>query len=229
MKFDAAVFDLDGTLVDTLSDIATLMNGVLSDFGFPGHPEDSYREMVGCGMRRLAFLAVPEEKADDHLAGRVAAEMVARYLKAPVAATKPYPGVPQALRTLAAAGVRLAVVSNKPDELVKPILALTLPDVSFSFVSGARDGIPRKPDPALPLMALGAMGIDPSRAAFVGDSSVDVETGKNSRMGTVAVLWGFRARAELEGADVLVATADELVGAILGRTRPGGTVLAQNP
>jgi len=195
MSVSAVLFDLDGTLVDSLADIGDSMNTVLAELGLPTHTPEVYRVLVGDGARALAQRALPQDaqgRLDD-----VLARYKAHYDAHPVVKSRPYPGIVSMLEALVAQGVPLAVVTNKPHDLAVEIVARLLPGVPFVAVLGQRDGVPHKPDPAGPLSIARGLGIDPTTAIFVGDTDTDMRTANNAGMVAVGVLWGFRGEQEL--------------------------------
>lgn len=212
----AAVFDLDGTLLDTLDDLADCINETLTRFGYPSHPVDAYRLMVGTGARRLVEIAagrdadpssVSEGKVDrmlDHFSGLYSARWHCK--------TKPYDGVCTMLDTLSEAGIVLAVLSNKADPFTRDMVRWFFPHVPFASVIGQRPGVPVKPDPASALETAHRIGCDPGRTAYIGDSGSDMTTALRAGMVPVGVLWGFRDRTELQdaGAGLLVSRPSEL-------------------
>lgn len=212
MNVRAAVFDLDGTLVDSLRDIAGAMNHTLEAHGLPTHAIDAYRHKVGEGVARLVAKALPPG-ADDATRASVTAAFRARYAAHILDFTKPYDGVPDMLAALAARGIALAVLSNKPDAATGHLVRALFPSVPFAKVLGHRDDLPRKPDPTSARLIADAMRVATSECAFVGDTHVDMETAIAARMIPIGVLWGFRDREELEraGAQTIVATPSELV------------------
>ncbi|RKH03243.1 HAD family hydrolase [Corallococcus sp. CA053C] len=210
----AVIFDLDGTLVDSLGDIATAMNHALVQHGLPPHPEDAYLLFVGEGVARLAERATGGAEAA--LQGEVLATYHAHYDAHLFDRTQPYPGVLAALQALQADGVRLGVLSNKSDDFVKRLAAKLLPGVAFTAVYGERPGIPRKPDPTAALALAAELGVPPGACGFVGDTSVDMDTAKAAGMYGVGVTWGFRTAAELHahGARAVVFTAEGLLAVL---------------
>lgn len=203
----AVVFDLDGTLVDSLDDIAFHLNAALADHGLPARTRAEISEWVGYGSARLVERAVP----DAGLAAGVLAAYRAHYHARPVIHTRPYAGIPETLDALAP-GRTLAVLSNKPHAEVVAIVAALLPRWSFAAIAGERPDIPRKPDAASVLSILSPLGILPEHAALVGDSEVDIATARAAGLTSIAVTWGFRSAAALEaaGPDVLVRSPAEL-------------------
>ncbi len=216
MRFAAVIFDLDGTLLDSLDDLADSVNAVLAGRGMPVHPVPAFRRFVGNGVvtlvRRAAPAGLPEaELKDIIMAGR------AEYGRRWDAKSRPYPGVPAMLDALAAAGVRLALLSNKPDEFTARIAERFFAAWPLDPARGAREGVPLKPDPAAALDVARDMGFAPNEVLFAGDSDVDVRTARNAGMFAAGVLWGFRDADELKaaGADRLFATPEELARFIL--------------
>ncbi len=200
MRYSAALFDLDGTLLDTLADIADAANTVLDSLGFPTHPTQAYRWMVGAGVRELFQRALPGESRSEGLVERCTADFAEAYGRTWNVKTRPYDGVPELLGELAGRGIRMAVLSNKPDDFTKRCVGFYFPDGTFDHVLGQREGIPRKPDPAGALEIAGSMGIPAERFVYLGDTAVDIRTALAAGMYPVGALWGFRPREELAGA-----------------------------
>jgi len=198
----AFIFDLDGTLVDTLGDIATVMNGFLKTKSWPGHSVEAYRMMVGRGLATLIRAAVPPEQAD--FADDLYEEVFSVYQAMGVGDSRPYPGTIETLGELAARGAKLAVVSNKPDAITRNMVQTLFPRVPFALIRGGLDGVPAKPHPATALEAAGACGAAPSECAFIGDSDVDMKTALAAGMLPVGAAWGFRGREELRSAGAAI-------------------------
>ncbi|MBR3560719.1 MAG: HAD-IA family hydrolase [Oscillospiraceae bacterium] len=215
MGYATILFDMDGTVLDTLQDLWASTNAVLRELGFPERGMDDIRSYVGNGARNQIRRALPEGSGDD-----VIDDALARY-RAYYAAhcrdhTKPYPGVAELLETLKGAGKRLAVVSNKPDAAVRLLSAEhfgTLMDVAI----GETPSLRRKPAPDTVDAALAALGAEKNGAVYVGDSEVDVATAQNAGLPLIAVSWGFRSRAALRaaGAAVIVDTPEQLLPLLL--------------
>lgn len=211
LPFQAVIFDLDGTLADSLRDLGEAMNLALADFQLPGHPIDAYRAFVGEGVdvmvRRAATTNrdVPWDKLVDRYRERYA-ELDHRY-------TAPYPGIPKLLDGLTAAGIKLAVLSNKRDDFTRQLVAKQFSRWEFVDVRGERDGVPRKPDPTAAFELALVLNVLPANIAFVGDTAVDVNTARNAGMRSVGCLWGFRGKAELvhAGARDLLSRPAELL------------------
>ena len=213
----AFIFDLDGTLVDSLEDIGQACNDVLASHGYPVHPLPEYRFYVGRGFHKLVNDALPEGEAakpsSDQLTALIA-EARARYGENMCERTKPYAGITDALHQLAADGHALAVLSNKPDDLTVELVRRYFPDVPFALVRGGREGVPLKPEPDAPLDMLRHMDFLPERSFYVGDSNVDIFTARNAGMISIGVAWGFRGADELRAAQ-----ADHVIDTPVALTR----------
>lgn len=210
---EAVLFDLDGTLVDSLGDLAVSMNTALHALGLPIHETQQYRQLVGNGVKELVRRAVPEERRDATTLAAVHARFSAHYTKHYADSTAPYEGIIPLLTELSARGLRLGVVSNKPDAFTKEIVRKVLAH-PFDFVLGQTEALPSKPEPDMPLAALHEMGVRPVDCAYVGDSDVDMFTGRNAGIRiVVGCSWGFRGRHELTaaGADAVIDSPDELI------------------
>ncbi|MBK6847402.1 MAG: HAD family hydrolase [Proteobacteria bacterium] len=188
----AVIFDLDGTLVDSLADIATAMNAALAELGLRGHAPAAYRDFIGDGVEPMAQRALPPERRDPVSVAACVALWRPRYLAGLVEQTRPYPGISELLAALTARGLRLAVLSNKADDLTARIVAALFPGSPFAEVRGAREGVPKKPDPTAALAIAEALGAAPEGCLYVGDTAIDLETAQAAAMVPVGVLWGFR-------------------------------------
>jgi phosphoglycolate phosphatase len=213
MRYHAVVFDLDGTLLDTLEDIANAANRVLSDQGFPIHPVPMYREFIGEGVVRLIRRVLPDKNQDEATVQACADAYQKEYALHWDIKTKPYAGVPGMLDGLVAHGLRMAVLSNKPDLFTQQCVRELLSKWTFDVVIGASDAFPRKPNPASALETARRLGVPPGECLYVGDSGVDMQTARAARMFAVGVLWGFRSQEELEreGAQKLISRPLELI------------------
>lgn len=198
----AWIFDLDGTLLDTLDDLADAINEMLAGLELPPRSRDDVCAGVGDGMRRLVERMLPEDRADEALADEALERYRAAYRQRWHVRTRPYPGIDAELRRLTAAGVPLGVVSNKPQEFTGRMIDhyFQPPEVRFGVVLGQREGVPVKPDPAGLLEAAGLLGVDPGQCAYVGDSPGDIKAARRAGMQPVAVDWGFRSAETLRAA-----------------------------
>lgn len=191
----AVLFDLDGTLTDTLRDIADAMNHSLRLHGLPEWPVDAYRYLVGDGAKKLAERAVRKQQ---ELALSVQKEYQAFYETHNLVTTKPYDGIQEMLVALQSRGIKLAVFSNKPDADTKNVVQHFFPDVRWMTVRGQVSGIPVKPDPAGALLTAQALGEAPRDILYLGDTSTDMSCARNAGMVPVGALWGFRTEEELQ-------------------------------
>ena len=199
----AFMFDLDGTLLDTLEDIAASCNLLLEARGWPGHPVAAYRHMVGNGFATLIRRAVPDAvlaSLDSGALERLVEEGRGIYAAHLHGATAPYPGMEKTLAELARKGFALAVLSNKPDEMTRAVIARQFPSIPFALVRGGRADTPLKPDPAGALAMLREMRVPPEACFYVGDSAVDMRTALAAGMRPVGVAWGFRGEDEVVAA-----------------------------
>ena len=211
MKKRVLIFDLDGTIADTIYSIRDGVNMAMNKYGFPERDYEETRAAIGNGARELIRLSIPKDKQDDSdLIDRVLSDYDTFYEQTYANIDGTYDGVDVAIRTLIERGYKIAVLSNKQDAYVKKIIALLFPDGEIAYAMG-QTSLPKKPDPTVPRMIAAELGVTPDECAFIGDSGVDVLTAKNSEMYSVAVTWGYRPRIELLDADALVDTADELL------------------
>jgi phosphoglycolate phosphatase len=197
LRFDGVIFDLDGTLVDTLEDIADAMNRVLALEGAAGHTYEEYRYLIGHGIRNLVTQALPPESRDEATIARCFERMIEDYGRNALVKTRVYDGVPELVRELRMAGVPLAIHSNKADAPTQAIVAALLHPADFVQIAGARPEAPLKPDPAVALAIAARFGLPPARVAYLGDSLVDMRTATAAGMVAVGAAWGFRTPREL--------------------------------
>lgn len=209
----AFIFDLDGTLVDSLADLATAVNRMLDDNGYPRVSIDIFPQHIGDGMKKLVERALPADKREPANAERCAAEYLAHYEKCWHDQTYVYEGMHQAITGLRDRGIRLGVISNKPHRFTILCSEHFFPAGAFEIILGQREGIARKPDPAGALEMIGLMGLKPAECAYVGDSGVDMEFATRAGIRPIGVLWGFRGRDELvsSGAQALISHPKELL------------------
>lgn len=210
MSFSAVVFDLDGTLLNTLTDIANPMNRFLVSIGLESAPTEAYRTRVGSGLRQLVKRSLPLEYQTEELIERGMREWSREYERAPADATVPYPGVDRVLTELAAHGIPCSIISNKPDPLTQEVVQSLLGRYRFVLVQGDIPGMPRKPDPAASLNAARAMGVTPVETVFLGDSDVDMLTAIAAGMYPAGAAWGFRGAEELKNAGARAVLAQPL-------------------
>lgn len=210
----AVIFDLDGTLLDTLHDLADSANEALSENGFGPHPVEAYRIFVGDGMEVLMERILPETARDPETVARLLISYRVAYDRRWKAKTRPYPGVEEMLTALAKRGIPLAVLSNKPQAYTEICMAHFLGHHPFACIFGQRDGVPRKPDPAGAWQIARQLGLPPEKILFIGDTSTDMDTAVAAQMIPVGVRWGFRSDTELRehGAKHLMAAPHQIVG-----------------
>ena len=213
MPYKAVLFDLDGTLLDTLEDLADSTNAALAELGIPGHPLEAYKQLVGDGLENLLRRALRQEPLDEALLARGIELTRHEYASRWANTSKPYPGIPDLLDRLSHQGIPMAVFSNKPDEFTRLCVTRLLSDWHFEAVQGATPELPRKPDPRGALAIASQMGIAPSEILYLGDTNTDMQTAVAAGMFPVGALWGFRTADELlaTGAAVLVKTPMEVL------------------
>lgn len=209
MTYKTVLFDMDGTLLDSLSDMHDAVNHILAENGWAARSREEIRAFVGNGARKLMERAIPEALAPQRFES-VLADYKDWYQAHNCVKTQPYPGISHVLAELEARGVKTAVVSNKPDATTKALAEKFFPGMP---ALGQRDGVDPKPSPALVAQALSDLGVRPENAVYVGDSEVDVATARNAGLPLIAVSWGFRGREKLEiaGAEHIADTAPQLL------------------
>lgn len=211
---EAIIFDLDGTLVDTLEDLAESANHALQSLGAPVHPIQSYRQLVGGGIKRLMERALPEGRRDPADVDEGVARMRAVYGERWARVSRPYPGIPGLLDALTVKGVPMGVLSNKPHDFTVEMVGVLLNRWTFTAVQGATAAVPLKPDPAGAVTLARALGVPVGRCALLGDSDVDIQTARRAGMLALGAAWGFRGAAELwaAGADQVLDAPEALLG-----------------
>lgn len=200
MKYDLVIFDLDGTLLDTVQDLRAALNYGLERGGFPAKTTAEMKRIIGGGVRNHVKNAVPEGTPEDVI-DRVFADFKARYHAHNNDTTLPFLGIPELLRALKGAGIRLAVNSNKLDEDSRVLIEAHFPGL-IDMAIGDREGVPRKPSPVSANEIMAALGVTPDRVLYVGDGDSDVRTAQNAGTDGAWVSWGYRGREDLKGLDV---------------------------
>ncbi|TCP65177.1 phosphoglycolate phosphatase [Heliophilum fasciatum] len=198
MPYRAVLFDLDGTLLDTLDGLADAMNRVLARSGYPTHDRSSYRYFVGNGLRNTVWSALPPEARDDTTFAQCFDAMQREYSRCWPDQTKPYPGIPELIAELQQRGLILTILSNKIDEWTQQMASHYFAPGTFSLIFGERAHVPRKPDPSGALEIADRLQIPPEQFLYLGDTRTDMETATTSGMVAVGVTWGFRPAEELK-------------------------------
>ena len=209
-----AIFDLDGTLLDTVADLANATNQALAKCGYPTHPIEAYYQFVGNGINKLFARALPKEASTEENILRIRSLFIPYYNEHNADASRPYPGIVSLLLQLQREGIKIAVASNKYQQATEKLVRHFFPDICFAAVYGQRDGIPIKPDPTIVNDILQATGISPVDTIYIGDSGVDMQTALNAGVDSIGVTWGFRGEEELRqfGACHIVHSTDEILG-----------------
>jgi len=213
MRYQAVLFDLDGTLLDTLEDLAVAANRVLTRKGLPLHPVGAFRTFVGDGLITLMERILPENLRTPKMIQESVVAFEEEYAQNWQERSRPYPGIASLLDRLTEAGLRMSILSNKPDAFTRLCVRQLLPQWTFDPLLGQRPGVPKKPDPSAALEIAELLGLAPVDILYVGDSGVDMRTACSAGMDAAGVLWGFRGADELRqsGACHLVARPEELL------------------
>ncbi|MHB8054318.1 MAG: HAD family hydrolase [Candidatus Aminicenantales bacterium] len=214
MKFRAAIFDLDGTLLDTIEDLTDSMNAALAAMGHPTKTVAECKNLVGDGLEIFIRRSLPPSCAADPAAARKLRELIrAEYRRRHADKTRPYPGIREMLDGMIARGIPISVLSNKPHDSTLEVVARHFPGIKFECVFGHRDDVPAKPDPSGALEIARRLGLRPAEVLYVGDTNTDMQTAAAAGMFAAGVLWGFRTADELRknGAGILVAKPAELL------------------
>ena len=219
MNFKGIIFDLDGTLADTLADIAGSMNRVLVRYGYPLHEKEGYKLLVGRGLDTLVRQALPVEARQEDTIEKCLTAMMEDYNQNCLVETHLYTGVRELLDALVQLNLKLAVFSNKSEPLTQRIVSKLMGDIPFIKVTGARAGFPKKPDPAGALEISTLMKVPPEQMVYMGDSDVDMITANRAGMFAVGVRWGFRTEMELmqHGAALLISLPEELLNVLIDK------------
>lgn len=210
------VFDLDGTLINSLEDLADSANWMLLQHGYPTHPVDAYRYFVGDGMRKLIERILPPEERNDVRIEQCKAEFVAYYTIHMEDKTVVYPGMIELLKELKDRGLKIALATNKVHIAVAPLMAKYFPGIRFDSMIGQREGIPVKPHPQIMYDILKETGCQPSETLHVGDTATDMQLAHSAGVTPVGVLWGYRPLEELQeaGAKFIIEKPEELLGLV---------------
>lgn len=211
------IFDLDGTLLNTIADLAQSTNHALQMLGYPTHEEADYSLMVGNGINKLLERALPEGEKTEENVLRVRKEFIPHYDVHNADKSRPYPGIPQLLEQLQEEGLLLAVASNKYQSATAKLISHYFPNIRFTAVFGQREGVNVKPDPTVVHDILHIAQVSYEEALYVGDSGVDMQTAANAGVTACGVTWGFRPRAELEAfhPEYIVDRASEIASIVL--------------
>lgn len=209
----AVLFDLDGTLANTLNDLGNAVNHTLSKYNYPTHPLESYKLKVGGGMKNLIHKSLPESEQNEETEQKVLTDFLDYYSEHFADETCLYDGIAELLSALKNKGMSLAVVTNKAQDMTDLVMKKLFSDNTFNYIIGKRDGIPTKPDPEPAFIAIDKLGVNSDECIFVGDSGVDMLTALNCGALPVGVLWGFRSAEELKksGSRFLLHEPKELI------------------
>ena len=212
-NFSAIVFDLDGTLADSLADIADAMNRTLKQFNYPDYSYEEYKYLVGNGLKNLVYKALPQNKKEDKFVEETLEVMMREYNKSYADKTTLYKGIPELLDVLSERKYKMAVLSNKADELTQKITSVLLDKWKFEVILGASNKFARKPSPDSALFMAEKMNALPENILYLGDTDVDMQTANSAGMFSVGVTWGFRERKELEenGAKLIIDYPTDLI------------------
>jgi len=210
------IFDLDGTLLNTIADLANSTNYALGRLGINAHPLESYNTFVGNGIRKLFERALPVTFRSPEMVEKVRSLFIPYYDVHNADLTTVYPGIPELLATLQDKGVKIAVASNKYQKASQKLMEHFFPEIQFCSVLGQREGIPVKPNPSIVLELLKTAGATAQETLYVGDSGVDMQTARNAQVESVGVTWGFRSLEELQanGASHIIHKPEELIALI---------------
>lgn len=208
------IFDLDGTLLNTLDDLADSCNYILQKYDYPTHPVEAYKYFVGDGIRKLIERAIPDEVLHkQELVYSIESDFLAYYTLHKIDKTAPYEGIIPVLNQLQSKNIQIAVASNKIHSEIAPMLTYYFPSIKFAAALGQQEGVPTKPNPNVVYEILAQTKIEKEDVLYVGDTAVDMKTGKSAGIYTIGVLWGFRTEKELldNGADELIQKPEDLL------------------
>ncbi len=213
----ACIFDLDGTMTNSLNSIAYFVNSTTEKYGMPAIPAEDFKLLVGNGTKKLIERVLKRHnKNDPELEAKILKEYTEAYDKNPLHLCEVYDGILETLKALKEKGIKLAVLSNKQQVATEFVIRELFPAGIFSLVCGAKEGVPLKPDPTAVFGIISEFGFEKDECLFIGDTSVDIQTGKNAGLSSIGVLWGFRDRAELEsvGADRIISHPSEILQSV---------------
>ena len=196
-KYKGIIFDLDGTLLDTIQDLADSVNFVLLTLNYPKHTYEEYKLKIGKGFKNLIEVSLPENCRKEEIINHALHMFLGIYDKMYMNKTKPYEGISDMLEQIQKKEVKIGVNSNKRTDYSNILIQKNFPNIDFTQIYGERSGVPKKPDPSAALEIAKQMGYKPEEILYIGDSKTDMQTGENAGMDTVGVLWGFRDKAEL--------------------------------
>ncbi len=211
-KFKAIIFDLDGTLLDTIDDIAYCANKILKKYNFPLHKTYRYKLFVGDGIETLVYKILPKDKREPKLIKEIVSRIKLEYKNNFANKTKVYTGIMDLLNMCQLKNIKMSILSNKPDKFTKIMVKHFFPQIKFSFVFGTKKNLPKKPNPTTALLIAKKLKLKLNEFVYLGDTDTDMQTAKNAKMFAVGVLWGFRTRNELikSGANIVIKSPMEL-------------------
>lgn len=211
------IFDLDGTLLNTIADLAAATNQALQYYGYPTHETEAYRLFVGNGINKLFERALPEGERTEENVLKIRSQFIPYYDEHNADLSRPYPGISELLKTLQQQGIMIAVASNKYQAATRKLIAHYFPEINFVEVLGQREGIPAKPDPSIVNEIMTKAGVKQEDILYVGDSNVDMQTAHHAGVTAIGVAWGFRPRTELEALHPahIIEKAEELLPLLL--------------
>ncbi|MCE2617091.1 MAG: HAD family hydrolase [Phocaeicola sp.] len=207
------IFDLDGTLLNTIADLATATNQALASYGYPTHDIPQYKYFVGNGINKLFERALPEGKKNQEQVLKIRERFIPYYNEHLTDFTQPYPGIPDLLESIQQSNIRIAVASNKYQQATSKLIPHFFPNINFTAIFGQREGVPRKPDPTIVYDIMKIADVSKEEVLYCGDSNVDMQTAIHAGVDGVGVTWGFRPRTELEKEHpfAIVDTTDEIL------------------
>ena len=210
---ELVIFDLDGTLINSIKDLGAATNHALQIHGYPQHPLEAYPMYVGNGISKLIERALPENSRTDDNIALLRKDFTEYYDNHNTDFTVPYPGIPELLAELQNRGKKIAVASNKYDSATKKLVTHYFPDIKFTAICGQREGVPTKPDPSIVFDILATAGVPKQSVLYVGDSGVDMETARRACVDSAGVTWGFRSVQELRQyyADTIIDRPDDIL------------------